>query len=436
MRMKILWFSLSPCGSVRRNNSKYVIQGWMVSLEDEIKKCKDIQLEVAFFSDRKEEPFIFDGVKYYPMYRNIFDTSKGVNRIRERLVSQHKKDAKVLPLMLDVVNQSKPDIIHIHGTEEAFGLIAEHIKDIPIVFSIQGLLAPYSEKYFSGMPDKDIYKYESIKDKLKRVSYRDEYKSFCIRAAREISYLEKAQYVFGRTFWDEYITGLLNPRRKYFIVDEILRSPFYKVKWQKKDYKSRRYKIISTISGGIYKGFETVLKTAQLLKRYANFDFEWIIAGYNNQDKWVQIAEKLTFIKSSEVNIAFKGRIDAGELSSLLENSDVYVHVSHIENSPNSVCEAMLVGMPVIASFSGGTGTLLDNEREGILIQDGDPYAYAGAIVKIHSHFDMAQKLGDCARLKAINRHNPNRISHQLFKAYQEIIVDFKRDNNENTFCQ
>ena len=82
MRMKILWFSLSPCGSVRRNNSKYVIQGWMVSLEDEIKKCKGIQLEVAFFSDRKEEPFVFDGVKYYPMYQNIFDTSKGVNRIR------------------------------------------------------------------------------------------------------------------------------------------------------------------------------------------------------------------------------------------------------------------------------------------------------------------------------------------------------------------
>lgn len=34
----ILWFSLSPCGSLRRSGTKHVIQGWMISLEDELKK--------------------------------------------------------------------------------------------------------------------------------------------------------------------------------------------------------------------------------------------------------------------------------------------------------------------------------------------------------------------------------------------------------------
>lgn len=37
---KILWFSLSPCGSIRRSGELRVIQGWMISLEDEIKKIK------------------------------------------------------------------------------------------------------------------------------------------------------------------------------------------------------------------------------------------------------------------------------------------------------------------------------------------------------------------------------------------------------------
>ena len=36
--LNILWFSLSPCGSMRRNGSNRVIQGWLISLEDEIKK--------------------------------------------------------------------------------------------------------------------------------------------------------------------------------------------------------------------------------------------------------------------------------------------------------------------------------------------------------------------------------------------------------------
>ena len=55
--MKVLWFSLSPCGSLRRNNTKRVIQGWMISLEDALKQNTDIELEVAYFSDKEEKPF-------------------------------------------------------------------------------------------------------------------------------------------------------------------------------------------------------------------------------------------------------------------------------------------------------------------------------------------------------------------------------------------
>lgn len=38
--MKVLWYSLSPCGSMRRDRVNRYIQGWMISLEDEIKKIK------------------------------------------------------------------------------------------------------------------------------------------------------------------------------------------------------------------------------------------------------------------------------------------------------------------------------------------------------------------------------------------------------------
>lgn len=126
------------------------------------------------------------------------------------------------------------------------------------------------------------------------------------------------------------------------------------------------------------------------------------------------------------MNVKLQGRIDAEQLSCLLADSDIYVHVSHIENSPNSVCEAMLVGMPVIASYSGGTGSMLENEKEGILVQDGDPYVYAGAIVHLFQHFDFAKQLGKSARVKAVERHDPQRIANQLLDAYHNIMQDFK----------
>lgn len=422
--MKVLWFSLSPCNSVKRNNSSRVIQGWMISLENEIKNCKNMQLEVAYFTERDESPFNFEGVRYYPMNKNILNQSKGLNRIIERYISFERKDQKALKAMLEVIRQSNPDIIHIHGTEESFGIITDYVKDIPIVFSIQGLIAPYAEKYFSGIPQNYALKLDSILNKLKGVGIINGYKSFCYRAEREKKYLKNAQYVFGRTFWDKDCTLALNPRRKYYVVNEILRPEFYVKQW--KGFISKdKIKIVSTISGGIYKGFETVLKTALLLKQYSRVSFEWHIAGYTKNDKWVDICEKMTGIHSGDNNIIFHGRIDAEELSNLLCDSDMYVHVSHIENSPNSVCEAMILGMPVIASYTGGTSSLLQHEKDGILYQDGDPYVLAGIIVESFYYPEKMLKYASTARQNAIMRHDKKQIVNDVIRFYSLIVEDY-----------
>lgn len=424
----ILWFCNSPCGSLRRSGTSRVIHGWMISLEDEVKKSPEIDLHVAYFSETDKESFEFEGVTYHPLFNPRSKNS--LARVLDRRKPVSSTDGKMLPLMLKVVEEVKPSLIHVHGTEERFGLIQEYVKNIPVVFSIQGLLAPYSEKYFTGLPNKDIYGFESWKDKLKLVSYRNEFKNFYERGKRECRYLKKAHYIFGRTAWDEYITGLMNNQRKYYVVDEILRSQFYGKQWRKESFSKASFKIVSTISGGIYKGYETVLRSAALLKQYSGIDFEWIIAGYDQESKWVRIAERYTNIKTADVNVKLLGRIDAEQLSCLLADSDIYVHVSHIENSPNSVCEAMLVGMPIIASFAGGTASLLTTKKEGILVQDGDPYVYAGAISYLYHHFDIAKSYGENARRRALERHNPERIGKQLLDAYADMSKEFEEEKS------
>ena len=57
--------------------------------------------------------------------------------------------------------------------------------------------------------------------------------------------------------------------------------------------------------------------------------------------------------------------------------SDLYVSASHIENSPNSVAEAQLIGMPCIATGVGGTATYIEHNISGIIVPPGDPYALA-----------------------------------------------------------
>lgn len=418
--MKILWFSLSPCGSIRRFNQERIIQGWMISLEDELKKKSAINLNVAYFSDIKEDPFFYSGVQYYPIY-NSHQKSK-IGHFLERIESLDYIDKKILPQMIAIIRECNPDLIHIHGTEERFGLIADYVKDIPIVYSIQGMIAPYKEKYFSGVPRNKAVKYEPFIDKIKLVSISNAFKSFCFRAKRELHYLKNAQFIIGRTFWDEYITLGINPQRQYYIVNEVLRSPFYERQWKKSKFSNGKIVLVSTISGGIYKGFETVLKTAYILKSFSDIDFEWLVVGYKCDSKWVQISELYTGLKHKNLNISLLGRLDAEKLSDLLCSSDIYCHVSHIENSPNSVCEAMILGMPIIASFAGGTASLLEGEKEGVLVQDGDPYILAGEIVRLSKDFDLAATLGKKARIRALNRHNKENIINELINTYKSIL--------------
>jgi len=116
------------------------------------------------------------------------------------------------------------------------------------------------------------------------------------------------------------------------------------------------------------------------------------------------------------------GSLAAEDLAEELTKSTIYIHPSHIENSPNSVCEAMLTGMPVIATLAGGIPSIVDNLKEGILVQDGDPYALAGAIVELLKDPGQARKLGETAREKALSRHRPENIINQLTGIYSRIL--------------
>lgn len=427
--MKILWFSNNPCGSVRRFSQNTTMGGWLISLEDEIKKYPQIELSVAFFSNIKEEPFYYKGVHYYPMYMPKSRTKIG--RISERFKSTETIDKKKYPIMMNIVKSIHPDLIHIHGTEESFGVIQNTVKDIPIVFSIQGLIAPYTEKFFSGYPKNIINHYESFFDKMRGLGINRVYRNFCERSYREINYLSKSRYIIGRTMFDHRVPLLVNPNIKYFKGEEIMRKPFYESKWLGGGNK-KQFTIVTTISIGVYKGYETLLHTASLLKKFANFDFEWQIIGYDSSLQMIRISEKYKNIKSADSNIRFMGRCSAEQMIEILINADVYCHVSHIENSPNSVCEAMLLGMPVIATATGGTQSLLTDGLEGYLIQDGDPYICAGTIVKIQQNKENAKKIGENARKRALERHNPKKIGNLLMETYTEIVMDFGHENN---FC-
>lgn len=416
--MKIIWFTNTPCSAseilVPGNNGG----GWLSSLEKGISSISDIELHIVFYHNKKIEKFIHNKTHFYPIYRK-YNTSK-ISRFFARLFNFGNNDEKEISNLVKIINKVGPDIIHIHGTEENFGLIQEKVT-IPVIISIQGLLCSISEKYFTGIPSSVAQQFENYKSKLFLTTASNSYLTLKRKVERERRILLNSKHIIGRTEYDQLITRALAPNSNYYIGQEILRPLFYKKpKWIKTNF-NKKICIVSIIGDNSYKGVETILKTSLILKTFLNFDFEWKIAGIKRNSYFLSISEAWLKLDHETLNIVTLGSINESEIYNLLISSDIYCQVSHIENSPNSLCEAMMIGMPCIASFAGGTGSILENGKEGILYQDGDPYYLAGAILSMSTNFDQAIKFGHDGRQKAIIRHNPEDIIEKLTKIYYSV---------------
>lgn len=417
--MKVLWFTINPSGATEYLKPNEPHGGWMSSLEKELKKTPNIEIHVCFYWNTVLEAFEYKNVFYHPVYRK--NTKTKLQRLLNRLFFFQNDKIEILKL-LDVVNDVNPDVIHIHGAEENFGLLQKYCN-INSVVSIQSILSPYLIKYYSGISKFSAFWNEGIKSKLLVNSAQYNYRLTKRNAIREIEIYNFTKNVIGRTNWDKRISRLLAPNSNYYIGNEILRESFYNNRWNKNNFDSC-FKIVTTMSGGLYKGLETIVETARLLKQNNFNSFTWTVVGQSESSSISKLVKKWLKINFDELNIKLVGLKTEIELVDILVNSDVYCQVSHIENSPNSVCEAMLLGMPIIASFAGGTDSIIENNIEGVLLQDGDSFSFAGAIIEMFGNFDKSKILANNAFIRANNRHNTQNIVNELLNTYNTVLND------------
>ena len=419
--MKVLWFANTPCGAEEYLTGRKIRSGgWLYALCEQLRLQPDVELHVAFFWGQVMPAFCCNKVVYHPILRNGAATTWG--RYINRVVGQFSDvdDKRELERCKQIVREVSPDIIHIHGSEETFGLIAQDENfRAPVVLSIQGLLSAYMVKYYSGISQNDLKYGEALLKRLLMDGVNGRYRNFCRRAKREATFFKSLRYVIGRTQWDRRCALALNPDVCYFTVNEILRPEFMTVSWQRR-LDMQPFVIVSTISSGVYKGLEVVYHTAKLLTDL-NFSFEWKIIGLNSRDELVGIVEKSSALHASAIHVELLGSRQADEMIPIMRQSDLYVQVSHIENSPNALCEAMALGMPIIASFAGGTSSMLKDGEEGVLIQDGNWYELAGAIMDANRDYNNAVAMGENARKRALARHNPDAVVKELMAVYNTL---------------
>ena len=212
-----------------------------------------------------------------------------------------------------------------------------------------------------------------------------------------------------------------------------MRSEFYDKRWQFK--KQDTIKIATVLNGELYKGFDTILRTSNILKSIG-LSFEWNIFGINDGFSAQKTIENNVQTKFSNNNIHFRGKKNANELVHALLDSTFYIHTSHIDNSSNAICEAMILGVPTIATHVGGTPSLIENNVNGFLVSDSEPFQIAYIIKTYWNNKDKLEQISSNSSITAQRRHNKKDILFKISEIYNDIIMDFynklDKNNNEN----
>lgn len=420
--MKILWFT-DTLSLYEKSQHHYRGCGWIDSLETLVRQHNEIELAVSFFHPIDEGRVVKKDKIYYPIHRrsskkSLFQTI--INNLRGKI----EDDRKYLSKIIEVINDFKPDLIQVFGTEGNFGNIKNHIN-VPMVIHMQGLINPYLNTYFPPFISKISFLFSPYyfwKNLIGASPYFG-MKIFEKQAKREKQYFKQADYLIGRTHWDRDVSSLLSPKAQYFHVDEVLRPIFYEEK-KEKYRKEQTIKIVSTLSPTIYKGIDVVLKAACLLKKETNIFFEWRIVGISENDNLLKHFEKIFKISHKHNNIICLGKQSAEKLVRILKNSDLCIQPSYIDNSPNSVCEAQILGLPVIACNVGGVSTLIKDGETGVLVPSNGVYELACTIRDYGTNSEKYFEIGKKARIIAQQRHDRENIVKSLFEVYNEIIGD------------
>lgn len=419
--MKVLWICNVPIPEAKdvMGDETQVRVSWLVGISKALRKKVD--LYIAYTSFERKEIAIGKGnqVTFIAIPRQY----QAVNRFDKQLEDEFVK----------VYEQIKPDVIHVFGTEFPHTLSVMNASEKTgyldnTVVSIQGLVSIYAGHYIAALPEW-VQHFCTVRDIFRHCNILGAKKEFAARGRYEIEALEKTKHVIGRTDWDAACTRMFQPEVVYHFNNEILRDSFYQKEWQYENCEP--YRIFMSQGGVPYKGFHFMIEALAILKRkYPNVALYITERDYVHPANWKErlrlnsyqyYIKKLIKRYQLEENIHFLDTLNESQMCEQYLKANVFVSPSAIENSPNSLGEAMLLGTPTVVSDVGGVKNMIAHEIEGYVYQHDAPYMLAYYVGKFFEMGAEAKKITNHARTHAAQLFDVEKNISDLISIYEEI---------------
>jgi glycosyltransferase involved in cell wall biosynthesis len=397
--------------------------GWLTAgLKALVHEAPGIEVVCAARSWPVPEAFVADGVRYVA-WPGTPPASRWLGVLRAW--TDGLRDRPPVEEIRRIIDDVRPDLVHVHGTETPnalAALLAAGPSGTPVLVSIQGLVSEIAPLFLTGLRASDLAADAATTEFLKGRGVLHAWRRMRRAAAMERRALAHVRYVSGRTAWDRQAVLQASPRACYWHVDEALRPPFGDTAWRGGGADAPV--ILAVASSAPYKGIDVLLRAFATVRK-ARPARLCVVGEIVGTPLWRSL-HRLETDLGLQGHVEWVGGSAAAELAAAMSTCNVFVCASRIENSSNGVCEAMLVGAPVIASRVGGIPSLIADGVDGLLFPSGDHAALATAVERVLDDADLARALGRAARARAVARHDPSAIGRALTDAYAGVLADVR----------
>ncbi|WP_044913068.1 glycosyltransferase family 4 protein [Butyrivibrio sp. WCE2006] len=342
---------------------------------------------------------------------------------------EHNSNEEQVERFSWIIRDSEPDVVHIWGSEYGATLSMVNACDrvgikSRVVVHIQGLasaIVPYTSV---SIPSEWI---NHIGGNGRKIS--DDNEQMIKRGLNEITTLKAIQYVLGRTEWDRSYIRSVNKSIRYRYCGEVLREKFYRDDRRWDVANCKRHSIFITQGGYAIKGIHLIIPAIAMLKEKYT-DIRVFISGNSSlsqtasivTDPYSEYLKALMEKYAIEDTFEFIGALESGEMIERYLSANILVVPSTIENSSNSIGEAQLLGVPVVASYTGGTPSLIEHTKTGLLYQMDADYMFVSCVEHIFDDDAFAMELSLNEHEVARKRYDPKTVSEQLYNIYKEVV--------------
>lgn len=420
--MKVVWMvnTAIPQTPLEVGEKRNTTVTWLENMLCNIKE--DVALVVCYPNSESHllKMGISGGVTYYGVPRKHWRGDK------------YEKGMK--NFFHQIFEQEQPDVIHIWGTEfpHTFSAVeaAEECGMLErTVISIQGLVSVIARHFMGGVP-LWVRSLMVPKNFVRGYNLYLTKRSFEKRGIYEIKALRKVSHVIGRTAWDQACTTQINPGICYHKNNESMRDVFYHRKWEYESCVPHR--IFLSQGGSPIKGMHILLEAMQIIKRKYP-DVQLCVTGRNIHGA-LSVKRRLSLnpydwyirweIKRKNLrdSVCFLGDLGAEQMCEQYLAANAFVLASCIENSPNSLGEAMLLGTPCIAADVGGV-TSLAEPAEAFIYPWDEPYMLAYYLDKVFQGGEQIIQMSENARNRAMRTHDVRKNADDLLRIYRSICT-------------